>query len=320
MPAENGHSDRIGTRQHYVPQFLLRNFTDAEGKLWAFDKHTDCVFRASPANVAAECGFYDYCDSEGRTDTFETATGQLDDQAAVVIHNLLAKRNLDTLSAKQRYILAAFAAAQLVRTATLRASIQHMTEQLTGKFRRWAEAVQKRVDAGDFEPPFSESTGGGMSLEQLEQFSEDDGRLMSLKLIQDSVTQYAAILLQKRWFLAAAPAVAPFYCSDNPLVLHNERRVPFGGLGIGQKDIQIYLPLSSNLTFCMFCPELAQEFRDIESAIPLDIPEACVQFQNSLQVNYAERFVLCERDDFELARKILTDHPECRDGPRGSVA
>ena len=58
--AEMKNNERIGTRQHYVPQFLLRNFTDGEGRLWVFDKQTGKPFSKSPAKVAAECGFYDY--------------------------------------------------------------------------------------------------------------------------------------------------------------------------------------------------------------------------------------------------------------------
>ena len=316
---EKRNSERIGTRQHYVPQFLLRNFADSEGRLRLFDKQTDRVFCASPAKVAAECGFYDYRNSEGRTDTFEGAMSQLDDQAAEAVAHLVDQRRVDRLLDEERYVLAAFAAAQLVRTPSLRLSVTHTAEELTDKLGRWAKAVQERVDAGDFEPPFSLSTGEGMSLEQLEQFSENDARLVSLKLIQHSVPQCASILLQKWWFLVAAPEGAAFYCSDNPLLLHNERQTPFGGLGIGQRGIEIYLPLSSRLTLCMFSPELAREFRDVDSTTLMEASESGMEFQNSLQVNRAERFLFCERDDFELVRRILADHPQYRNGPRGRV-
>jgi len=318
MRPDDRNGERIGTRQHYVPQFLLRNFTDDGGSLRVFDKQTDRVFCTSPANMAAECGFYDYRSSEGRTETLDGAMSWLDDQAAEVVAHLLEERGLDSLADHQRYLVAAFAAAQLVRTASLRRSITHVTEEFADRLGRWGTAVQSAVEAGDFEPPFSESAGEGVSLEQLEQLSENDMRVMSLRLIQNSVTRYVPILLQKRWCLAAAPNGAPFYCSDNPVVLHNERQTRFGGLGIGQRGIQIYLPLSSTLMLCMFCPELAQEFRDVENSLPISLPPQCVTFQNSLQVTYAERFVFCKRDGFELIRQILADHPDYRNGPRGA--
>jgi hypothetical protein len=43
---------------HYVPQFYLRRFTDASGRLWAWDKQRDRIFYTSPNKVAAETQFY----------------------------------------------------------------------------------------------------------------------------------------------------------------------------------------------------------------------------------------------------------------------
>jgi hypothetical protein len=43
---------------HYVPQFYLRRFTDASGRLWLWNRDQDRVFRSRPAGVAAEKHFY----------------------------------------------------------------------------------------------------------------------------------------------------------------------------------------------------------------------------------------------------------------------
>ncbi|MFI4991551.1 MAG: DUF4238 domain-containing protein [Solirubrobacterales bacterium] len=43
---------------HYVPQFYLRRFCDAAGRLWAWDREADRTFIASPGSVAAERSFY----------------------------------------------------------------------------------------------------------------------------------------------------------------------------------------------------------------------------------------------------------------------
>jgi len=41
-----------------------------------------------------------------------------------------------------------------------------------------------------------------------------------------------------------------------------------------------------------------------------------VQFQNSLQLAYAERFMYSSGDNFEDARTILVDNPNLKTGPR----
>jgi hypothetical protein len=43
---------------HYVPQFHLRRFADARGRLWAWDKTSDRMFATTPGRIAAETQFY----------------------------------------------------------------------------------------------------------------------------------------------------------------------------------------------------------------------------------------------------------------------
>jgi Protein of unknown function (DUF4238) len=43
---------------HYVPQFHLRRFVDASGRLWVWDKASDRMFGTMPGGIAAEKQFY----------------------------------------------------------------------------------------------------------------------------------------------------------------------------------------------------------------------------------------------------------------------
>jgi hypothetical protein len=46
--------------QHYVPQFLLKNFAEPEkDQIHVFDKQEERTFRAHVRKVAAETGLYD---------------------------------------------------------------------------------------------------------------------------------------------------------------------------------------------------------------------------------------------------------------------
>ena len=49
-----------GEQHHYVPRFLLRNFTQGKKpQIFVYDKSNDKQFRTNIKNVAAESGFYD---------------------------------------------------------------------------------------------------------------------------------------------------------------------------------------------------------------------------------------------------------------------
>jgi Protein of unknown function (DUF4238) len=52
------HEMKVPKLHHYVPQFYLRRFMDASGRLWLWDRDRDRVFRTSPSGVAAENSFY----------------------------------------------------------------------------------------------------------------------------------------------------------------------------------------------------------------------------------------------------------------------
>ncbi len=43
---------------HYVPQFYLRRFVDAAGRLWVWDRDRDRTFAATPNSIASESNFY----------------------------------------------------------------------------------------------------------------------------------------------------------------------------------------------------------------------------------------------------------------------
>lgn len=45
-------------RHHFIPQFILRNFADQEGKLHCYDKEREGFFSTSPANVFSRKHLY----------------------------------------------------------------------------------------------------------------------------------------------------------------------------------------------------------------------------------------------------------------------
>jgi hypothetical protein len=92
----------IGTNQHYVPQFLLRNFTSDElGHLYAFDKQTGRVFPTIPRNVASEKGFYDYF-NENAVDSIDSHLTELDTTCAPIMDRIVTQETLACLSQADR--------------------------------------------------------------------------------------------------------------------------------------------------------------------------------------------------------------------------
>ena len=110
----------IAKVQHYVPQFLLRNFGNGKkDQVWVYDKSSARAFASNVKNVASESRFYDF-EYEGRTISLEPWLAQLEGNAQSVVRFILEADSVATLADEQKQVLAAFLAVQLTRTRTFR--------------------------------------------------------------------------------------------------------------------------------------------------------------------------------------------------------
>lgn len=111
-----------------------------------------------------------------------------------------------------------------------------------------------------------EASGGRMEdvqgWEDWKPSTEDDLKRHHLINIKNGLGEYAQIIGQKDFLLAEATPVRGFYLGDNPVCLSNSRDFgPYGNLGLALPGIEIYLPLSSNLLLCAWCPTILDELR-----------------------------------------------------------
>ena len=108
----------IAKIQHYVPQFLLRNFGNGKkDQVWVYDKSSGRSFASDARNVASESRFYDF-EYKGQPLSREPWLSELEGHAKSVISQILEADALSILAYEQKHILASFLAVQLTRTKT----------------------------------------------------------------------------------------------------------------------------------------------------------------------------------------------------------
>ena len=174
-----------------------------------------------------------------------------------------------------------------------------------------------------------------------EELTTEQQREAYLRVIPGFLRDFLPHLLNKDLLLFKTDSRVPFCISDNPVALNNtvnDGDGIWGTLGLAAQGIEIYLPISKNLTLAYICPSVGMAYeleksklyrmgafidedafyylqaRDTGRAIVLN-PEN-VRFQNSLQIRNAERFVVASRDDFEDAIDMVARDPKARLGPR----
>jgi hypothetical protein len=329
--AHNG----IAKVQHYVPQFLLRNFgTGKKDQLHVLNKATGKTFLTNARNVAAESRFYDF-KIDGADHTIEPALSRVEAAAKPVIQKLAESDSLAVLTSEDRELLTVFFAIQFVRTKAARAAAEDVEVQ-------FRELLRSRFCADDAQ--IAEAGFGS---------DENIRAAFAAKRIIDAPMQFGRAFMEKDWVLLSAPAKDPFIIGDHPLTLQNaaRREGPFGNIGLMVPGIEIYFPLSPVRALAMWCPStgnqireaaaqmqrlrglsphlLEQQIRDpeallrlahaLETGSVLHYQREHIENFNWLQIVYAESFIFSSRDDFELARKVLSQSDELRRGRRMQV-
>ena len=241
--------------QHYVPQFLLKQFAGVSGKLWAYDTENEKLFPASPKSVAAETYFYDQTAeraSDKSAGIESLLASAVDRPGAGALAVLLEK---GALSGEQAWAFFRFVAAQMRRTP---GSLQTAAAQFTPMFQETADRIAK------FDPTFRENVitevrASGASAAELAEFLNvlDEGRFTVEPTREFTIASSLGViqlitdeLAKMRWtFLDVHPSDGDLILGDHPVTLVDAggEEKPAKPLGLRNPDIEIALPLSPRM-------------------------------------------------------------------------
>jgi hypothetical protein len=330
--------------QHYVPKFILRQFLSDETKeqVSVYDKHTDRVFFTSIKNIMAERRFNDFNFDNCRV-SFEPIACHIESLILPRYQKITENRRLES-SAEEKTELAFLIAFQFSRTKYYR----ELAIDLEDEIKKKVEALGRRME----------------DVEGWTPLTEDRLKIEHLTAIRRNLEEFASVIGKKDFFLASSAPGRSFYLGDNPVCLHNGRDFrPYGNLGLAVSGIEIYLPLTSDLMLCAWCPSIIAEVRKglgelkrkihhttiaevmagrmsmaqmkqsldamapqcvpmevmvraFEEGTPLSSSTDNMDFYNSLQMTFANRYVISKHADFELAKRHTKDFPHLRRGNR----
>jgi len=331
---EDGNMEsNVGTNQHYVPQFLLNNFTSGEsGQLYAFDKQTGKVFVTVPRNVASEKGFYDYL-GENAVDSIDSHLTELDTTCAPIIEQIVTQQTLAGLSKADRTWLSFFVVLQMVRTRYTKEILRQVSRSIEDHILRLGGNPK---EADGFEPISEDNLG-----QHFTQFLARSPQLVEY-------------LIDKSWLLLSASEPSSFLTSDQPVTFSNSIHKDPNTLGLDVEGIEIYTPLSSKLTLLIACRSYEMRLRSYYKNIewfeditkhdqllvkPPKLDRTYVEMMmngydtgdavgcssenvtlvNYLQVANSVRFVFNSTDNFDLVRHLIKENSSFVSAPRFSL-
>jgi len=248
-------------KQHYVPEFYLRNFTDQtragrqygeEPFVWVYEKGTGECKRRSPKKVAVKSEYYTIAaETPERDEGVEDIFSKLETLSAPVIRSVIDNPQ-HVLSNGDRSILVEFLASMLVRVPMFRQGVDETHEFMIKKLARLLASNEQRF--GSMLSDFKKTTGKGITVpaEELRQFMFDSKKWIvsirpevSLGVMLSMFERAVSIISEMRFTLLRVPQGNHLVTSDAPVVLVDPTppRGFGGGVGLAQPGVEVTLPL-----------------------------------------------------------------------------
>lgn len=318
-------------RQHFVPQWYLKEFSADGKKLHTLDKASGRTFHTSTSKLAVEKDFYtlpsDPPDEEPIAEKLLTIA---EAEAAKVVRRVLRRidyyvykfpdlqNSISTGEAHsvirspiERAVLAHFMLLQAARTPARRLGFEQAEIELL----KWTKDLfsgRDDIDLSTIDPdkrPGNETTRHVSAM-----FSE------AMLELSTEIASWSFVFHYKRHG-------RPLYTSDNPVIQRDKSEIetvalPFRLQGLEGKTRNLsrlvcktvyYFPLSSRVLLLILggrhgglVPAIDGRVLEMD-----DSDEAC-----GAQVLYARRQVYCGQNDFGLARHLLREYPEHVDPDR----
>lgn len=296
----------VNTRHHYIPQFYLRGFSipEREENFWVYDLGNKIPYAAKVATIAQERGFYTAKLKDGTLDAqLETRLSEIEGNAAPVIKKVRTS-NAD-LVGDEFYHLMLFAAHMFSRVPFHRNWVKNFTTELAVRLLRDKVSspgfLEKQL--ADWEAEIKTPEG---TVEEFRKYLFDDEAYSiephpNLALIAMSKTAVGMTehLLNMKWIFARTPGSMGFVTSDNPFIMVRYSKPYWADVGILMKDVQVTLPLSSEL--CLIGGWSGEEGY-------ITIRPEVVEYLNKRTILFANKYVFASGKDPRL-QSLLHNKP-----------
>ncbi|MFI4994886.1 MAG: DUF4238 domain-containing protein [Hyphomicrobiales bacterium] len=305
----------MNENQHWVPKFLIRNFTDEDGRVFCLDIHTDTVTKPPPKYAAAAQGFNDFV-VNGTTVSYEDALEKIETAAAPVLRRIIATCSTGGLTDEQRTRVADFMAAQSFRT------------------RAFYEGLDQTISRQDFGSVFAELWRGAFLVSAeiarrrwvvmtithddifylgdhplVLQFTEEPGRGGELGFDVHGVEAFLPLTPTCALYMPCVSISRQVIGGYESALAAPEiiRYAKANGIDTPAEDAA-YIALAQRVQ-----KNSAALYQALAQGTPLvALPENVINL-NSLQCNFAHGAIYANRRDFTFAREVFRKTPTYRD-------
>jgi hypothetical protein len=248
-------------RQHFLPRFYLENFS-VNGMVAVYDREQDALRLQQPANTGVIGHFYTMEDAEGKKRfELEQLLSHYEGKAKPVIDKLAARK---AINADERSDLAIFIALAATRTPDFIDSVkafnvEMVTDIVERMFCNEVEVAARLRESPDYSDKHNDEVNAEAKL--MVEMAQNGG-------VKVSTNHRWAVGIAIQMALKIAPELAgrnwlvvhrdndkkSFITTDAPVVLTTvaPRVDRFWGVGFGNPDALVFLPLKESCTLAIF--------------------------------------------------------------------
>jgi len=253
-------------KQHYIPQFYLKNFSQDQERIYIYDKKKGDkgeIRYQTTVEVAHENHFYTYRTKKGTKENLEDFFCQFEGDAAAIIDKVHRDRQI-TPEEKQK--LALFVAFIYTRTPTFKARTEEMHSKMGEKLSRMMIQMTPKEQLRKF---YKEKQGKEFTdkeLNDLVDFATNPKRSRIeftypneywIKIMLKMGAEVAPIFYGMNWLFLFTEQPYAFITSDGPfLIVPPTDHDRFWGVGLVTPKARKVVPLRSNM--CLMMGDLSE--------------------------------------------------------------
>jgi hypothetical protein len=263
-------------RQHFVPQFYLRYFTNSKKNIFAFDITNQQKFATTTANVAHDRLLYDNKvleDFVGTPQFIERVFANTEAKAAEFFRELIATLDANKVS------------------SLTRDDYRQLADHITTQERRTLEARRHIAD-------IAKMTG--------EELRNDIQFEQEYLLFHKDVLKVIEYWCDKHWIFWRNRTNDGFYTSDHPVVRYWHK---------GEKCDELFFPITPKYGVSILVRDDLRQRLEDRVIKELNDPEEVRRF-NFLIITQCNRQVFSAKDDFGLAEELIKLNPILTDPNR----
>lgn len=211
--------------QHYVPQFYLKKFTNANNNLEILNcELLKIVSSRSPKNICGEDFFYSINNREDEiSQLLETEFKKIESDISKVYDKIISKLlNLENITTEDRFVISTFMSVQYLRGPYMRKQIHKMGEYF---LKEMIKRLYGSENAYKVLSNYEKETGKIMTKEEKEEvikfaregdYRLDMGNSSHLQIIGE-MEKFRDLLFHKYWLVYISKSNRKFITSDNPV-------------------------------------------------------------------------------------------------------